>query len=329
MGIVQKSRHFIFFSDEQLAYMAKAHNWYIDGTFKIVKDPIKQLVTIHVVLVYHDSKRVSIPVCFILMTRRRKCDYVMGLDFIRRQCNQYLAEYNLCNNLLRIMADFEIALWQAIREVRNNGNFRKELTIKGCYFHLTQAIFRKVIQNNLQPAYYDKECSNIRLYIKWLMALCLLPPNAIAGTFNLIFIKVKNSNVQNLIHLFTYFEKTWLTNSNWILNEITQWKKHIRTNNDAERFHMKLMNAVQRCNVDFYELVNILGDIGNHIPLTIKLLSQGMINSIRRKKQKKFETILNNASNDLIIKKISAIQFLNIISESNHDNQIINHDWGC
>ena len=138
-----------------------------------MKDPIKQLLTIHVVLVYRQIKRVSIPICFILMTRRRKSDYVMVLDFIRRQCNQYLAEYNLCNNLLRIMADFEIALWQAIKEVRNNGNFRKELRIKGCYFHLTQAIFRKVIQNNLQPDYYDKKCSNIRLYIKWLMVLCL------------------------------------------------------------------------------------------------------------------------------------------------------------
>ena len=136
------------------------------------------------------------------------------------------------------------------------------------------------------------------------------------------------SNRNNLINLFTYFEKTWLTNSNWSLNEITQWKNHIRTNNDSERFHMKLMNAVQRCNVDFYELVNILGDIGNHIPLTTKMLSQGMINSTRRKKQKNFETILKNASNDLISKKISAIQFLNIMSESNHDNQIINHDWG-
>merc|ERR1711874_765030 len=131
------------------------------------------------------------------------------------------------NNLLRIMADFEIALWQAIREVRNNGNFRKELTIKGCYFHLTQAIFRKVIQNNLQP---DKNCSNIRLYIKWLIALCLLPPTTIAHTFNLIFNKVKTSNSNNLINLFTYYEKTWLTNSNWSLNEITQWGNHIRTN---------------------------------------------------------------------------------------------------
>ena len=58
------------------------------------------------------------------------------------------------------------------------------------------------------------------------------------------------------------------------------------------------------------------------------MLSQGMINATKRKKQKNFETILENASNELINKKISAMQFLNIMSESNHDNHLINHDWG-
>ena len=225
------------------------------------------------------------------------------------------------------MADFEIALWQAIREVRNNGNFRKELTIKGCYFHLTQAIFRKVIQNNLQPEYYDKNCSNVRLYIKWLMALCLLPPITISDTFNLIFNKVKTSKNNNLINLFTYFERTWLTNSNWSVNEISQWRSHIRTNNDAECFHMKLMGVVQKCNVDFYELVNILGDIGNYIPLTAKLLGQGMIKSTKRRKQKNFETLLTNATIELMAQKITPMQFISSLSE-NHDNQLINHDWG-
>merc|ERR1711874_863820 len=232
------------------------------------------------------------------------------------------------NRLLRIMADFEIALWQAVKEVRNNGNFRKDLTLKGCYFHLTQAIFRKVIQNNLQPAYYNKKGSNVRLYVKRLMSLCLLPPNTIPDTFKLIFKKVKASKKKSLINLFTYFEKTWLTNTNWSITEISQWRSHIRTNNDAECFHMKLMGVVQKCNVDFYELVNILGDIGNNIPLTAKLLGQGMIKSTKRRKQKNFETLLTKATIELMTQKITPMQFISNLSESNHDNQLINHDWG-
>ena len=310
--------------------MAKAHSWYIDGTFKIVKDPIKQLLTIHVVLVYRQIKRVSIPVCFILMTRRRKSDYVKVLNFIKNHCNKYLDEHNLTNNLIKIMADFEIALWQAIREIRSqsNSNFRGDLQIKGCYFHLTQAIFRKVIQNNLQPEYYHKNNSGLRIYIKWLMALVLLPPNLIASTFQLIYDKVKTLNCQDLNNLFEYFKKTWVTNSNWSVNEICQWRLRIRTNNDSERFHMKLMNSVNRSNIEFYELINILGDIGNMIELTTTMFAQGMIESKQKKKQVSFEKILTNASNDLYDKKITPIEFLNLLTTTNHDNQLVNHDWG-
>merc|ERR1711874_792905 len=202
-------------------------------------------------------------------TRRRKSDYVMVLDFIRSHCNEYLDINNLNNNLRKIMADFEIALWQAIREIRGNGQFREDLEIKGCYFHLTQAVFRKVIQHNLQADYYHKGSSGLRIYIKWLMALVLLPKNLIASTFKMIYDKIKRTNCENLVNLFTYYEKTWINNSNWGIDVISQWRNHVRTNDDAERFHMKLMNSVNKCNVDFYELINILGGIGNVIPVKI------------------------------------------------------------
>merc|ERR1711874_335677 len=113
-------------------------------------------------------------------TRRRKIDYVMVLHVIKSHCNDYLSIDSLNNNLTKIMADFEIALWQAIREVRGNGQFREDPEIKGCYFHLTQAVFRKVIQHNLKADYYHKANSGLRIYIKWLMELVLLPKNLIA-----------------------------------------------------------------------------------------------------------------------------------------------------
>ena len=52
------------------------------------------------------------------------------------------------------------------------------------------------------------------------------------------------------------------------------------------------------------------------------------MNLQEEKNKKKFETELENASNELGEKKITPIQFLNIISESNHDNHLVNHDWG-
>ena len=328
--IIQKARHFIYFTDEQLVYMAKAHKWYIDGTFKIVKKPIKQLVTIHVVLVYLGSKRFSIPVCFILMTHRRKGDYMEVLNVIKNHCNKYIDEHKLHNKLIRITADFEIPLWQAKRELRSqsNSNFLEYLQIKGCYFYITQAIFRKVIQNKLQPEYSHKNNSGLRIYIKWLMTLVLLPPNVIEPTFEQIYDKIIILDCQDLNNLFEDFKKTWLTNNNWTVNEICLWGLRIRTNDDSERFHIRLMNSINKGNTEFYELINILGDIGNNIYESSEIFAQGMIESKQKRKQVSFEELLTNASNDLYDKKINAIEFLNQLTTINHDNQLVNHDWG-
>ena len=97
--------------------MSEAYAWYIDGTFKIVKYPMRQLLTIHVVVLY-EKQRASIPVCFILMSRRRKLDYMAIIKEIYTACVSYVQEetgnpdkYPKVN---KIMADFEIALWAAL-----------------------------------------------------------------------------------------------------------------------------------------------------------------------------------------------------------------------
>ena len=63
----KEGRHLIFFSDLQLKYLKDAKAWYVDGTFKIVKDPFTQLLTIHTTLIYN-KKSTSIPIAFILMS---------------------------------------------------------------------------------------------------------------------------------------------------------------------------------------------------------------------------------------------------------------------
>jgi hypothetical protein len=47
---VGNSRHIIFASDRQLDVLASSKVWYMDGTFKIVRQPFTQMFSIHAFL---------------------------------------------------------------------------------------------------------------------------------------------------------------------------------------------------------------------------------------------------------------------------------------
>ena len=50
-----KARHLIFATNLQLSHLSKVKYWYMDGTFKIVKDPFTQIFTINGFLVREEG----------------------------------------------------------------------------------------------------------------------------------------------------------------------------------------------------------------------------------------------------------------------------------
>jgi len=67
-------RHLLFASANQLRLLAKAKRWYIDGTFKVVREPFKQLWSIHAFIRQDDNTK-QIPLVFCLMSGKKKKDY--------------------------------------------------------------------------------------------------------------------------------------------------------------------------------------------------------------------------------------------------------------
>ena len=76
---VGATRHLLFFTDAQMSYLIQQKVWYVDATFKCIKQPFMQLFSIHVIVnspndttssgvrVKADSKQ--IPVAYVIMGR--------------------------------------------------------------------------------------------------------------------------------------------------------------------------------------------------------------------------------------------------------------------
>ena len=70
---VRGRRHLVFATNEQLHYLSRAKTWYIDGTFKLVRHPFTQLLTI-IAFVRKDDHAKQVPLVFVIMSGKKK-DY--------------------------------------------------------------------------------------------------------------------------------------------------------------------------------------------------------------------------------------------------------------
>ena len=77
------------------------------------------------------GKLKMIPLAFVLMTKRRKSDYLAVFNNIKDLLH---AVYGLAE----IQSDFELAIWSAVKEAF------PRVVHRGCHFHWNQAQIRKV-----------------------------------------------------------------------------------------------------------------------------------------------------------------------------------------
>ena len=164
-GVRSNSRHLVFYNDQLLDLLKAAKEWYVDGTCKSVGAPFVQLWSIHVFISHGDSVK-QVPVLYSLMSGKSTDDY--------KEILEYISQSNALE-IQSVVMDFENATWNAFRDIF------PEADRKGCHFHWTQALWRKIQALGLVVAYNTN--AQVQKCIRRLMCLPLLPHKHIRPTF--------------------------------------------------------------------------------------------------------------------------------------------------
>lgn len=183
-------RILLFSTKNSLELMNNCFNWFCDGTFTCSPIPFKQLYTIHAV---HYSN--VIPSVYALLPDKKEDTYIQMFKALK-SLSQYL-------NPESIMMDFEKAAMNAVKSEFPN------TSINGCFFHLSQCIWRHLQEAGLQKNYIQD--SEFALHIRMLPALAYVPQNKVIKDYEkLLDSEYFSENKELLMPIIDYFEGTWI-----------------------------------------------------------------------------------------------------------------------
>ena len=284
-------RHIIFASNDQLQLLSQAKEWYVDATFKVVRQPFTQLFTVNAFIRSGECSK-QIPLVFCVMSGKRKKDY-------KKVLQEILKMLPTKPRVKTIIGDFERAIWNALTAVY------PDVQLKGCLFHWTQALWRKTQELGLQRAY--SEDRGTHKFIRKLMALPFLPSEHIQPLFDKM---VERATSQQLTELVTYVESTWITSEMWPPATWSVFMRSTRTNNDIEGWHFRLNQRAQKGNLPFYMLLTLLTQEAAHVNLQVRLVSEKKLQRIQRSKSRQMQGTIFKLWEEYNDKNKSASQLL-------------------
>ena len=166
-----------------------------------------------------------------------------------------------------ILSDFELAAMNAFHL-----HF-PDATIKGCYFHFTQAIWKNISEKGLKVPYQTSMV--IRKWLKQFRALALVPLNLVPVAWNHLLKIRPIEEFDKISEFLNYFYKTWLTGpfKPGIWNHF-ETVDSPRTNNHVEGFNYALKATIVKEKPNIYVVVNKLQEMETMITANFLKLKQ-------------------------------------------------------
>jgi len=263
---IDDHRHLIFATDYMLQLLQRADTWYMDGTFRVVKWPFVQLFSIHAFVRTTEVIK-QIPLCFVLMSAKRKRDYEAVLNVVR----QKMPERPIVED---VVTDFEKSLWKAVENVFPRVRHR------GCVFHWTQAVWRRMQEVSGLRAQY-RQYGDVYRALRLIFALPFLPAENISAAFSSMRTNLEQLGFRELTD---YIHKVWIVSRRWPPRTWSIFNQSIRTNNDCEGWHNRLNRKAVSVHLNLYMLIQLLYNEAKMVVVNIRLISDKKIRSKQKKK---------------------------------------------
>ena len=152
----------IFGTVESIEVLKQNKAWFMDGTFDASPNEFHQLYSIHCLM---NGK--VFPCIYALLTGKSQERYEEFLSLVREFCGDASPE--------SITVDFELAAINAVKNVFPG------CEVNGCYFHLTQNVYRKIQSLGFQQRY--QQDMTFATACKLVPALAFVPVEDVPETF--------------------------------------------------------------------------------------------------------------------------------------------------
>ena len=166
------------------------------------------------------------------MSGKRKRDYKKVLKAIKCMTRD--------RKLEKFVVDLESAMWRAIPQVF------PDALVRGCSFHWSQCIWRKIQDIGLAPAY--KHDNATHKLCRQFLALPYLPKEHIAAMFENLATKAATPLLTELV---TYIRINWIEGALWKPETWSVLGQAVQTNNDVEGWHGMLNRHAKLGNLSF------------------------------------------------------------------------------
>lgn len=230
----------------------------MDGTFWTVPRLYYQLFTVHAFVLDQ-----QFPLLYVLLPDKSQESYQRVFHMILDRMivgNLYPGNFNL----QVIISDFETGLIAAVRVIFPN------VVHRGCYFHYSQAIYRKIAEDGYSIRY--KNDPEFKTRCRMLIALGMVPAQLKQQYLQLLQ-QAFAGDADFSMFILRYFLPTWF---NRFPTSMWDWYQvEVRTNNNVESWHAKINKHIAKPHLGIYRFMILLKEEHENVQVLITQRENG------------------------------------------------------